>query len=203
VTTAVEVRLCGCGCGRPTKPAKATNTRFGHVKGQPLRFLMGHNAPRGRRGPYRTGPTSAEAPACDRSTLKGPVCRALDCRTPMHRSHTRRCAKGHPRHHAQGLCLNCSKRIQRGAPVELGPFEQQRMRPNEVLDEWEWLRGEVRWRDFPTRVGISSSNWEQLFARAARLGDPRAVRHPKDEPVRHWRAKDPANRRPEDEEKAS
>ena len=64
------------------------------------------------------------------------------------------------------------------------------MRPDEVLDEWEWLRGTVRWRDFHEKVHLSYSGWSKLFADAAERGDPRAVKHPDDEPVRHWQAYD-------------
>jgi hypothetical protein len=31
-------KLCECGCGRPTPIAKQTDSRHGHVKGQPMRF---------------------------------------------------------------------------------------------------------------------------------------------------------------------
>ena len=34
--------LCECGCGEPTPIAKMTNRRYGHVKGQPVRFVRGH-----------------------------------------------------------------------------------------------------------------------------------------------------------------
>ena len=34
--------LCSCGCGQETKLASRSSSRFGWVKGQPLRFLMGH-----------------------------------------------------------------------------------------------------------------------------------------------------------------
>jgi len=36
--------LCECGCGRPAPIAKMTNTKKGHVKGQPVRFIRGHHA---------------------------------------------------------------------------------------------------------------------------------------------------------------
>lgn len=35
--------LCECGCGQPTKIARQTRTQWGHVKGQPVRFISGHN----------------------------------------------------------------------------------------------------------------------------------------------------------------
>lgn len=36
-------KLCECGCGDYTKIAFETNTKRGWIKGQPLRFLNGHN----------------------------------------------------------------------------------------------------------------------------------------------------------------
>ena len=37
------VGLCQCGCGQPTKLATDTVPSEGRVKGQPLRFIKGHN----------------------------------------------------------------------------------------------------------------------------------------------------------------
>jgi len=37
------MKLCECGCGLPAPIAKKTNTRRGHVKGQPIRFIVGHH----------------------------------------------------------------------------------------------------------------------------------------------------------------
>lgn len=34
--------VCGCGCGRCVKPYPRTNSRFGHVKGEYAKFLVGH-----------------------------------------------------------------------------------------------------------------------------------------------------------------
>lgn len=34
---------CQCGCGEKTKLARITSRRDGHVKGEPFRFLHGHN----------------------------------------------------------------------------------------------------------------------------------------------------------------
>jgi len=36
--------LCACGCGRETEIAKVTRRWAGHVKGEPLRYLRGHNS---------------------------------------------------------------------------------------------------------------------------------------------------------------
>ena len=37
------MKLCECGCGNPAPIAKMTDPRFGHVKGEPKRFIHGHN----------------------------------------------------------------------------------------------------------------------------------------------------------------
>lgn len=37
-----EVRLCACGCGEAAPLAVKTNKRYGHTKGQPVRFVRGH-----------------------------------------------------------------------------------------------------------------------------------------------------------------
>lgn len=42
------MKLCNCGCGKPTRIAKRTNKRYGHVKGQPVWFIRGHYL-RGKR----------------------------------------------------------------------------------------------------------------------------------------------------------
>lgn len=36
--------LCECGCGNLAPIAKTTDKRCGHVKGQPIRFISGHNS---------------------------------------------------------------------------------------------------------------------------------------------------------------
>lgn len=35
--------LCGCGCGQPAPISTYTDARLGYVKGQPRRFIRGHN----------------------------------------------------------------------------------------------------------------------------------------------------------------
>lgn len=37
--------ICQCGCGGETKPATMTNKKYGWVKGQPNKFIKGHNRP--------------------------------------------------------------------------------------------------------------------------------------------------------------
>ena len=36
--------LCQCGCGEPAPLARQTRHNLGHVAGQPIRFITGHNA---------------------------------------------------------------------------------------------------------------------------------------------------------------
>lgn len=49
-------QLCECGCGEETRIASSTNARYGHVKGEPVRYVKGHYWRNKRRS---TGPESA------------------------------------------------------------------------------------------------------------------------------------------------
>jgi hypothetical protein len=40
---ACALPLCECGCGQPVLLARRTNSRTGAIKGQPLRFILGHS----------------------------------------------------------------------------------------------------------------------------------------------------------------
>ena len=42
-TVAAASGLCECGCGERTKIAHRNSKRYGWIKGQPLRFVHGHN----------------------------------------------------------------------------------------------------------------------------------------------------------------
>lgn len=50
----MPIGSCECGCGLPTPLAKRTRPYLGHVKGQPLRFVDGHQARLPRRTPARS-----------------------------------------------------------------------------------------------------------------------------------------------------
>lgn len=43
VTSLVDEGRCFCGCGQVTPVARKGDSRYGHVKGRPIRFLNGHN----------------------------------------------------------------------------------------------------------------------------------------------------------------
>jgi len=53
------IKLCECGCGKPAPMASITSTNRGWIKGQPIRFIMGHHSRlqgRGKESPfYRHG----------------------------------------------------------------------------------------------------------------------------------------------------
>jgi HNH endonuclease len=75
------MRLCACGCGKPTPLAKRTRPHLGHVKGQPLPYLRGHNRLTGKPMPeemrrkiaakLKGHPVSAEARA--KMSRRGPL----------------------------------------------------------------------------------------------------------------------------------
>lgn len=49
------MKLCECGCGNPAPIAKRNRAKGNWIKGQPLRFIHGHNG-RGKGQPILTGP---------------------------------------------------------------------------------------------------------------------------------------------------
>lgn len=61
------VMLCECGCGLPTLIAAKPSREFGHVTGQPLRFILGHN-----NRLRRVAPTTCREDGCEkRSKTRG------------------------------------------------------------------------------------------------------------------------------------
>jgi len=68
--------VCECGCGQPVPLARQTRTRSGYLKGQPIRFVNGHNwrgktgasTPRFRHGASHTSEHNSYMSAKDRCT---------------------------------------------------------------------------------------------------------------------------------------
>ena len=60
---------CQCGCGQLAPLAKANDRRFGHIKGEPVRFIVGHNS----RGPLNPSAKSVKEKLWDRIDAEG-VC---------------------------------------------------------------------------------------------------------------------------------
>lgn len=46
--SSVPYGYCHCGCGRKTAISDRTHTKYGHVKGKPMKFIKGHAAARAR-----------------------------------------------------------------------------------------------------------------------------------------------------------
>lgn len=60
----MTISLCMCGCGQPAPIASRTNRAFGHVKGQPVRYIKGHYRPRKPKKPRPALPTEWPTCAC-------------------------------------------------------------------------------------------------------------------------------------------
>jgi hypothetical protein len=58
-----DIKVCGCGCGQPTRLATKTRHAVGHRRGEPLRFLNGHGA---------TAPDHSDAEAATRAASLDP-----------------------------------------------------------------------------------------------------------------------------------
>jgi hypothetical protein len=59
--------ICQCGCGRETNLARQNNEKWGHIKGEPVRFIAGHQ---GNLGKYRRG-KAFHSCGYDQTLIKG------------------------------------------------------------------------------------------------------------------------------------
>jgi hypothetical protein len=62
--TEPPVKLCECGCGQPAPIATKTDKKWGHVQGQPQRFVKGHIG-RGRIGVWQPSPEPPPVHLCE------------------------------------------------------------------------------------------------------------------------------------------
>lgn len=99
------------------------------------------------------------------------ICAGPDCervlvssRIPAERRPT-----GTHAHGGGGMCGRCRWRA-------LNPSATRQHSLDELMDEWVFVRGFVRWEDFGPLVGIKQSSWERSYERAKAAGDPRASR---------------------------
>lgn len=163
----IEPGLCQCGCGAKTRIAPKDDSRYGQRRGEPRRYIAGHNGRLSQRGSRRI---PDDAPPCD-GQFAG-TCSS--CGAKVHRAKTRRCRQGHPAVAARGACATCYCRARRtGTVIDL---PRRNFTRDELLEEWEALRGEVSFRQFHQRVGVSHRTWERAYLRARQDGDPRAVK---------------------------
>ena len=73
------MKRCECGCGLMAPIAKLTNRRWGYVKGQPVRFVVGHNQhnmkthsnSKDGRARHSAGYVLVKQPGHPRATLHG------------------------------------------------------------------------------------------------------------------------------------
>lgn len=63
--------LCECGCGEPAPIAKSNHRLKGHLKGQPVRFINGHNN-RGPKSPETRAKMKAAWAGTPRPWLRKP-----------------------------------------------------------------------------------------------------------------------------------
>jgi hypothetical protein len=81
---------------------------------------------------------------------------------------------GGTRHEARGLCEPCYKREDYHG--RLDDYPRRTWSREELLDEWELLRGENYTRvQAAERLGIRPSAFERALQRARAAGDPRAA----------------------------
>ncbi len=55
---------CHCGCGQKTNIAKTNQSRRGHIKGQPVRYVKGHGSRTHREIQAATGLSRSFVQAC-------------------------------------------------------------------------------------------------------------------------------------------
>lgn len=105
------------------------------------------------------------------------VTRICRCGRPLGSKHAGGLPAGVLTDRGYGQCKKCyvprpRKRVRRLEPK----WQPKRHTLEELMSEWEFLRGWVSYEDFGARVGIKQESWERTFQRAKALGDPRAVR---------------------------
>lgn len=81
--------LCGCGCGRKTALAKQTVRRLGHVKGQPVRFIVGHHSAtvEGKQRAAENGRNGAKHGQTDSPTYRSWKAMIARCEYPKTRGY--------------------------------------------------------------------------------------------------------------------
>lgn len=68
-------KLCECGCGQPAPIATLTNRKWGHIKGEPVRFVNGHQAKRWKKPRFEICACGCRRELTERGKLRG--CRFL------------------------------------------------------------------------------------------------------------------------------
>ncbi|MFC5996907.1 hypothetical protein ACFQE5_22105 [Pseudonocardia hispaniensis] len=152
--------LCLCGCGQTTSIATKTDRHQRRVRGEHVRFVVGHH-PRGLCGPPADVPADAWR------------CANPGCRWPL-RACTAPPRRGFRAHQARNLCARCHIRARRDGWLDR--FPRLVRRRDEVLNALEDLRG-IGYSDaqVAAHLGISADALRLHLTRAARDGDPRVT----------------------------
>lgn len=105
-------QLCGCGCGQPAPIATRNRKSIGHVKGQPLKYINGHQG-RGI-GAERRARTEAELAGLNVTGLCGCGCGQ---KAPIAKETNRKRGyiKGHPQKYIYGHSATRKERKSCGA----------------------------------------------------------------------------------------
>lgn len=158
--------LCLCGCGQATRIAARSHTRYGQVRGRPLRYIKGHNATeasaeqarKARSVPPATGPQVKQ--------------RCLHCDYPVMRGG--RILRGYRALANRGLCSRCRRDL--NGTDELYDYPARCRSRDEVLDEWDRLRLDgVGRAQAAQRMGMTFGALDRAIHRGRNVGDPRAV----------------------------
>jgi hypothetical protein len=98
------IKLCECGCGQPAPVAPKTVRKYGWVKGQPKRFVHGHN---GRKVPGLG--YSAAHKYLSRHFPKAGVCEKCGTRDKTEHALIHGREHSHDREDYRELCVPCHK----------------------------------------------------------------------------------------------
>lgn len=122
-------KLCECGCGQPAPIALITNNRRGHIYGQPIRFITGHNAATAAIGKHQVHGMSYTPEYMAYHNAK------LRCTNPK--------AVNWPRYGGRGIQFNflCFEQF----IAELGPKPSQKHSLDRINNDGHYEPGNVQW----------------------------------------------------------
>lgn len=147
---AIPYGYCQCGCGGKTRLARATDPRYGHVKGQPVRFLKGHHR--------RVQPASEETRSRLRESIgRGSAHASWKAEGAAYRTLHARLNRSHPR---SGVCEACGAtgRMTHYALIHGHEYSDQREDYRELC-----VRCHAKYDGFDQRV-VSSETREKISA---------------------------------------
>lgn len=99
---------CECGCGEKTPLSKQTDPRFGLIKGQPCRFLLGHQTKIGPKHPGWKGDNCKQHTGRARAIKKFSIDLCEKClKKAIDRHHKDENTKNNDRSNLLFLCRRC------------------------------------------------------------------------------------------------